>query len=499
MRPLATLASLAAITAVAGSASAVTRDEVMTRALSYASHPWTSTSANQTATCSAAYKSLDPPGDYVGVAYNWGGYQSLFEYDKNLVAGFGAGAQETDGVLSCTAGVDCSGFVSKTWDAGHFTTSDLATTSGSIAAAALLPGDVFNKAGYHVTMFTSSLASGAPSMVEAVGYNVHTNVTGGWSYVKGFTPLRYNAITGTMVAPPVGTPSAPILINSFPYSDSRNTANSTSVTLGGCGLAPNTSEAGPEYVYQTTFTQPGTLDVSVTYDAGVDVDVELFAPLTTFACTARGDTAFSKQVGCGTYSIVADTFASKSKAGNYTLHASFTPSGQPCSAVPGPSFNPKGKLGDACAYPGHPNLPYCNENLGGSDTCIYGSGGSYCSKACATDPDCAGMPGGGCCQDISGKGEFYCQAGASCPGSSSSGTSGTSGTSGASGTSGGTSGASGGTSGTSGEDPGSAAGPGGATTTETSGCSTTASASTAWPLLLGVFAAFAMTRRRRPS
>jgi MYXO-CTERM domain-containing protein len=507
MKRVVLLSTLAAITAITGSASAVTRDEVMTRALSYAAHPWTSTTANQTASCSAAYKSLDPPGDYVGVAYNWGGYQSLFDYDKNLKAGYGAGAQETDGILSCTAGVDCSGFVSQAWGSGHFTTSDLDTTSGQITAAAMLPGDVFNQAGFHVAMFTSSLASGAPAMVEAIGYNVHTNVTGGWSHVNGYIPRRYNTITGTTVAPAVGTPTAPILIGSFPYTDARSTATSTSSTLGGCGLAPTTSEGGPEYVYQATFAQPGTLNVNVAYDAGVDIDVELFAPLTTFACTARGDTAFSKQVGCGTYTIVADTFSSKAKAGAYTLNATFTPSGQPCSAVPGPTFNPKGKLGDACAYPGKPDLPFCNENLGGSDTCIYGASSSYCSKACAKDLDCTGMPGGGCCQDISGKGEFYCQAAASCPGGvGSSGTSGTSG--GTSGTSGGTSGASGtsGTSGASGTgdpagagDPasGAAPDPGASTTTTTGGCATSSSDATPWPAFLVVLGALAIASRRR--
>jgi MYXO-CTERM domain-containing protein len=492
------LATLAAATALSGSASAVTRDEVITRAMSYASHPWTSTAANQKASCSAPYKSLDPAGDYVGVAYNWGGYQSLFEYDKNLQAGFGAGAQETDGVLSCTAGVDCSGFVSQAWGAGHFTTSDLDQTSAVIAKTAMLPGDVFNKAGYHVAMFTGWLASGEPSMVEAIGYNVHPNVTGGSSHISGYTPRRYNAITGTTVAPPVGTPDAPIVISAFPYSDARSTAASTSSTLGGCGLAPNTSEGGPEVVYQASFTQPGSLTVTVAYDAGVDVDVELFAPLTTFACSARGDTTFTKTVGCGTYYVVADTFSSKAKAGAYTLNATFTPSGQPCSAVPGPTFNPVGKLGDACAYPGNTNLPFCNENLGGSDTCIYGSSKSYCSKACKIDADCTGMPGGGCCQDISGKGEFYCEAAASCPGGV--GSSGASG--GTSGTSGGASGASGGAS--SGDpaadpaaDPANGAAPGAGTTTTTSGCATTSSDASSWPLLLAIAAVFGLTRRRR--
>jgi MYXO-CTERM domain-containing protein len=145
------------------------------------------------------------------------------------------------------------------------------------------------------------------------------------------------------------------------------------------------------------------------------VDVQLLGALDTNACLARNDSTFTQQVGCGTYYVVADTYGTdSSKAGPYTLSASFTPSGAACSAVPGPApYNPKGKLGDACKFPKNQTLPYCNPNLGG-DTCIYTSTDSFCSKPCATDNDCADMPGAkGCCKDL-GQGEKYCLTAAVC-------------------------------------------------------------------------------------
>ncbi|MDB4995651.1 MAG: hypothetical protein JWM74_3083 [Myxococcaceae bacterium] len=409
------LAGASAIAALAAAtpARAITRDEVLTRARTFATHPWHATAANKTATCSAAYSSLFDAGDYVGVAYDWGGYMSLWEFDRQIVAGLGAGSQQSDGVLACTVGLDCSGFVSQAWNVGHFTTSTIDQTSAQIAASDLLTGDVFNMFGYHVAMYTHTLASGQPAMIEALGVNVHTNTTGGWSHVNGYLPRRLNSITGTTATVPMGTATTPIPMTSFPFTDSRDTRLSTSKLFDACGASPTTNQSGPEYVYTATFTQPGTLTLAVSDDATSDIDVQLLTSLNTKACVARNDSSLTQTVGCGTYSVLADTYAAA--AGNYTLTATFTPSGQPCSAVAGPpAFNPQGKLGTACNYPGNQSLPYCNPNLD-ADTCIYTSTNSFCSKPCVTNNDCGGMPAGSCCQDIGNK-EFYCVTASLCGG-----------------------------------------------------------------------------------
>lgn len=477
---------------IAPAASAITREEALVRARAYATHRWSSGPANQTASCSAAYKSLFPTGDYVGVPYDWGGYMSLFTFDQQIAQGYGAGSQESDGILACTSGVDCSGYVSMVWATGHNTTSSIPSITSSVASNALLPGDVFNMAGFHVAMFTHWLQSGAPALIEAVGYNVHPNTFGGWSYVNGYQPRRFPELTGTTAGNPVGTTSNPIVIGSLPYTDTRDTRSSLSRVLDACGAAPAIQERGPEYVYKIEITQPGTLNISVQDDAATDIDVQLLTNLSTSACVARHDSSLASQVGCGTYWIVADTFGSgTTNAGPYTLNVSLTPSGQPCSAVAGPpKFDPKGKLGDACAYPGNPNLPFCNPNLG-AETCIYGSGSSFCSKACAGDNECADMPGGGCCMDL-GKGETYCMTKSFCSGGGSSGASG-----GSSGDDGDPNGGSSG-GGAGGEDGDELTGDGTTTkTVTTGGCASAPSDRTPWELTLLAGAAVVLLRKRR--
>lgn len=348
----------------ASEALAISRSEVMARAQAFAYHPWTCGEQNLTASCSAGYESVYVPGDHVGLPYDWGGYMELAEFDKGILAGKGAGSYPKNGILSCTVGLDCSGFVSKAWGIGHYTTSNLASVASAIGADALLAGDIFNQAGYHVTLFSSFLANGEPAMYEALGYNVHYNVTGGWSHVDGYTPRRHGKIKGTAaVATEVegeaaiegaaaiggaaaiegaaaigGTAVSPIVIDGFPYTDTRNTEDAPSGVLDGCGAGPEKLEGGAGYVYQVTFDRPGTLTAAISDDAGVDVDVHLSTSMSTGACVARHDSILTVEVDCGTYYLVAEAPGGAGEvAGLYALTAAFTPAGGVCG---GSSFRP---------------------------------------------------------------------------------------------------------------------------------------------------------------
>ncbi len=390
--------------------SAITRDEVLVRAKAFSFHPWTTTAANLTASCNGAYQSVYVPGDYMGLPYDWGGYMTLFTFDQQISKGFGAGSYPDDGVLACTSGLDCSGFVSKAWDAGHYSTSTVYKTSSAIGLSSMKAGDIFNQAGFHMAMYSHTLNSGEPVLYESVGYNVHLSMPG-WSWVDGYTPRKYSKVTGATVGNPIGTLTNPIVVSKFPYSDSRNTSASSSDVLDGCGAKPDVKESGPEYIYQVKITQPGTLTVAVQDDVGVDIDVHLYSSQSTNDCVARDDASFSHPVDCGSYFVVADTFTgSKEYPGAYSLTMAFTPSGQPCGSGP-PSYNFKGELGDPCAYPGNENLPFCNPNLG-AITCVYTSSDSFCSKPCATDSDCSALAGG-CCGPV-GNNELYCLTAALC-------------------------------------------------------------------------------------
>ncbi len=411
-RQILSWVSLLAMMLTAGSSAAIPRDEVMTRARAYAYHPWRCTTANLTASCSSTYHSDYLPGDYLGLAYDWGGYMTIFEYDQQIAKGYGAGSYSADGVLLCTSGLDCSGYVSKCWDAGHWSTRTLHNISSTISQASILPGDAFNKAGSHVILYSHTLANGEPIFYEAGGYNVHITTYGGWSHVSGFSPIRYNKISGTSAGNPAGTLTNPITIGALPYTDSRDTSASASDSLDGCGATPTRDETGPEYVYKVNFKTPGTVTIQVSDDVGAEIDVSLYGSLNTSDCLASHDAVFSQPVDCGTYYIVADSH--DNKAGKYTLKVAFTPAtGQACGSGP-PSYSPQGKLGDSCANPNNQNLPFCNPNLGAT-LCIYGQTSSFCSRPCTNNGDC-GAFAGGCCKDINGKSEYYCMPSGYCAG-----------------------------------------------------------------------------------
>jgi hypothetical protein len=404
MRRAILFASAISLLAVSSDAGAVTSEEVIVRAKAYAFHPWTATSSNLTASCASGYQSVYTPGDYMGLSYDWGGFMSLFQFDQQIAAGYGAGSYPEDGILDCTSGVDCSGFVSRCWKAGHYTTSSVHQTSSTVNANGMGAGDIFNNAGSHMAMFSHLLASGEPVMYQSAGYNVHLHMPG-WSWTQGYTPRRYDAISGMTPGNPLGTTTNPYVVSSFPYAHQANTAQSPSDVLDGCGVAPSTKETGPEYIYQVNVTQPGTLHVSLQDDAGVDIDVHLYTSMNTNDCVARHDNALNEPVDCGTYYVVADTYKGASESpGNYSLTIDLTPSNSACGSGP-PSYNFNGEMGDACGYPGNENLPFCNPNLGAT-TCIYTSTSSFCSKPCASDSDCSAIPGG-CCADI-GTAELYC-------------------------------------------------------------------------------------------
>jgi hypothetical protein len=400
--------ALAIALASAPSAGAVTRDEVMVRARGFAFHPWRCKAANLRGACASPYRSVYEVGDYLGLPYDWGGHMSVFQFDQQMLGGAGAGSYPADGVLACTAGVDCSGFVSQCWGSGHYTTRSIPTITTQLTSVSqLLPGDVMNQAGYHVAMLHNRVASGDPVWIEAIGYNTHVNASGGWSYVDGYLPRRYTSITGTTDSNPVGSTRNPIVIPSLPYQDSRDTRSSPVDFYDGCNAAPTKSESGPEYVYKLQITRPGQLTVTVTDDAATDIDVHLFTSLSTTDCTARNDRTFTVPVDCGTYYVVADTYAGSANAGQYTLNVSLAPSASSACGTGGPApYSFKGALGAACAYPGDQSLPFCNENLG-AESCIYTSTTSFCSRACRTNEDCASDFPGGCCDEV-GSGESYC-------------------------------------------------------------------------------------------
>ncbi|MEC9072872.1 MAG: hypothetical protein VX938_10850, partial [Myxococcota bacterium] len=168
--------SLALVLAlVPAESQGVTRDQVIINAQSYATHVWSSTAANDTASCAPSYSSkfLDIygiGGPHVGLPYKWGGFDTVAGFDSDIAQGLGAGSHSSDGVLSCVTGQDCSGFVSRTWElASKMGTWTIHQVSHEIGAASLLPGDALNKSSTHIYLFHKLAADGAPDVYEAAG------------------------------------------------------------------------------------------------------------------------------------------------------------------------------------------------------------------------------------------------------------------------------------------------------------------------------------------
>lgn len=311
--------------AVVPAAHAIPREDVLDNAARYAAHAWESSRDNQYAECTDGdYTSDYPSGSYVGLPYDWGGYVTLDEFDDQIADGYGAGSHSWHGILSCTTGVDCSGFVSMVWETGHYSTSSFGGgPTTEIGWSQVERGDAVNDPGNHVVLFTHETDAGWPVFYEASGSaeKVRLNATGGWSYVDGYQPIRFDDIED---GPSSGTRGAPRDITAFPFSDFRWTAGAASDRIDSYACAPDTDESGPEVLYRFQAATAGTLEVLVSDDVGVDVDVHVLTAAEGDACIARADTTISVEVEPGEVWIAVDTWVGDQEfPGAYILSATF--------------------------------------------------------------------------------------------------------------------------------------------------------------------------------
>ena len=403
-------------------AGAVTRAEVLDRAKAYCFHPWPCSPENLTAECAPGVTSELTVGDHMGLPYKWGGFTSLHDFDLDIEAGHLAGSPPGT-VFGCAAGLDCSGYVSACWKTPKkYGTATIHEVSHEISGDAMLPGDAWNIPSYHVILFGGLLADGTPLLYQATPPFVQIDAYGGWAEIDGYQPIRYDAIEDG--GSDVGTLSNPIPIPSFPYSDQRDTTESTSDVFDACGAAAHLPETGPEFVYVFETTTPGTLLATVSDGAGVDIDLHLFRGPAERDCLARHDHTLEVQLdGCGEYYLVLDTwFHAPSGAelpGPYTLEVDFTPEPGECEAYGGyDGYQILGAIGEPCAWPDEPGLPLCNPNLGAA-ACLYASedctsGCSFCTFPCAADEDCQDEFFDGCCVPLPDDAS-YCVPEAVCP------------------------------------------------------------------------------------
>lgn len=309
---------------IASTALAVPREEVLDNAAQYALHTWTMTSVNETASCDSDYVSDYSAGSYTGLPYDWGGYMSLDEFDAEIAEGYGAGGHSWYGSLWCTAGVDCSGYVSMVWETDHNSTSTIPDIATQVSWGSIERADAIDDAGSHVVLFTHYTDDGTPVYFESCGsYGVRINNSGGWSYVDGYVPYRFDDIEdGTST----GTTSNPRTISSFPYTDYWFTPGSTSDAVDSYSCKPEADESGPEVWYRFDTSVPGTVTAVVSDSDSVDIDVHVLTSPDGDACLDRDDTEVDTHVDAGTVWLSLDSYVgSREYSGPYVLTVDFTP------------------------------------------------------------------------------------------------------------------------------------------------------------------------------
>jgi hypothetical protein len=304
-------------------AVAIPREDVLDNAAAFATHIWTMTAVNEAASCSTDYTSDFTAGTWVGLPYDWGGWVTLDEFDGYIDDGYGAGSHSWHGTLWCTTGVDCSGFVSQTWETDQkYGTATFYQVTEEITTSALMRGDALNKPGSHIVLFTHETASGLPVHYESIGDGVWLDSSDGWSTFSSYVPIRYEDIED---GPSTGTTAEPIEITSFPYTDHRWTAGAASDVIDAYDCAPEIDESGPEMLYRFSVSSEGVLHATVSDGSDIDIDLHVLTATDGTGCLARDDSEVELTLPPGVYWLSLDTYVgSREFPGPYLLSATFS-------------------------------------------------------------------------------------------------------------------------------------------------------------------------------
>jgi hypothetical protein len=194
-----TLGAQAAPDLIPAVACSRTRDQMINTAWTYVNNQAYLTTTNLNGSCSGRIKPHylgSTAGYYSSVPYCWGGWELPADFNYNMSRGYVAGDLNDSRISACPHGVDCSGFVSRCWGTGRYTTSTLPSISTEINVSQAQRGDILNRSGSHVAMIESIVANGVMTL-EATAYNAYDRVVylyNGWSRFGGYRFYRYNNV-----------------------------------------------------------------------------------------------------------------------------------------------------------------------------------------------------------------------------------------------------------------------------------------------------------------
>ena len=206
----------------------ITRAQIISNAVPYTTYTFTTTASNikHSVSCSGVGNIITPSwvviGNNTSMPYCWGGFSTLASFTSKLTQGKSAGDDDCttggDGSESCAVGVDCSGFVSRTWGrATKESTSSIPNISTALGSASMVqPGDCFNKAGSHVRLVETNYGNGNYRVIESsangwhVAYNTYTA-----SQLSAYVPRIYvNVTTTSSCGTPTGLTASSVTLNS---------------------------------------------------------------------------------------------------------------------------------------------------------------------------------------------------------------------------------------------------------------------------------------------
>lgn len=183
----------------------ITREQIIANGMAYVNHSWTARAANIWNNVSCGGKTIKTPswvvvGSNTSTPYCWGGNSSIADFNAYLLQNKSAGDMNTatsyGAEPNCSVGVDCSGFVSRSFGLStHYGTSNLSSITTVLPSFnSLQPGDILLKAG-HVMLFHSFSANGSINVIESVsGYWKVKNSNYTVSALSGYTPRMYNDV-----------------------------------------------------------------------------------------------------------------------------------------------------------------------------------------------------------------------------------------------------------------------------------------------------------------
>lgn len=185
----------------------ISRSQIISNAENYLGVYWSCSSKNTTGlkTLPDGSKIRTPSwvtsGTQYKVPYKWGGFSSVSVFKQKASQGKYAGSDYTKSVSwgdTYCVGVDCSGFVSRTWGTskkyGTSTISQISTQLSSISK--LKKGDALNKSGSHIVLVIENNPSGTVSVIEASGIDwAVSKRTRNLSSMSGYKPIYYNNVS----------------------------------------------------------------------------------------------------------------------------------------------------------------------------------------------------------------------------------------------------------------------------------------------------------------